>query len=144
MVWLLCKKSQCCIWDLHINLIDNKLDFWAYFASNFIKKETLWIMVISIESKHRLLFIAYRRIKVYFRIVDFSGKYAFLSKWSSMSTVLEFGRTYSTVKSLASEANPSATQVFKRAYKMSYAPRLQVYQAALPCFAAFSKIQAGF
>ena len=40
------------------------------------------------------------------------------------------------LKSLMLKVTPSATQFFKRSYKISHTPRLQVSQDALPRFAA--------
>ena len=46
---------------------------------------------------------------------------------------------HSTVKSLTSEVTPSATNFFKRAYKISHPPRF-----ALPIFATLSKMGPDF
>ena len=43
------------------------------------------------------------------------------------------------VKSLTSEATPSATQFFKRSYKISHSPELYASWDALPSFASSSQ-----
>ena len=48
------------------------------------------------------------------------------------------------VKSLTSEATPLATQFFKKSYKISNNPGLQVSLDALPSFAVRSKIGQDF
>ena len=50
----------------------------------------------------------------------------------------------SAVKSLTSEATPSATQFFTRSYKISNNPGLGASLDALPSFAAWSKIGPDF
>ena len=51
---------------------------------------------------------------------------------------------HSVVGSWGSEETPSATQFFKRAYKISQFPRLLVSLVDLPCFATSSKIWPNF
>ena len=49
-----------------------------------------------------------------------------------------------TLVSWGSEATPSATPFFKRAYKISHLPRLWVFWIDLPSFASLSKIWPNF
>ena len=48
------------------------------------------------------------------------------------------------IKSLTSEATPSATPYFKMAYKISHPPQLKVSWVDLPSFATSSKIWPNF
>ena len=68
------------------------------------------------------------------------------SFWNCQSLVAQWSLKFNiaALVSWGSEATPSATPFFKRAYKISHPPRLYVSWVDLPSFATLSKIWPKF